>query len=579
MANASKTWICLALGLLLSACGQATSPVTGTPIGTPIDLDTIRTSAAATAYVQLTGTAWALTATATAQPTPTRTPRPIPTLIPTLDPPQIPGKLLAAISIQSLTPFQGHTGSRVTGWASGYDSFEWLGNDHLLLYPVVGQYLTEPWGEVAQSYPAVINLRSQKVWIPAASVPAERIGFFGPPMLPRWSAHLGALIAQDPSESAATVVTYSPDGQLLKTYPGKLLGISPSGTKLLMADNTWIDLISGKKVSFAWQPTDVSSASFYMRPIWSQDETRVYACCYHYGDAKTGAGLDMPRDAIMVDGIAETVYLSDKFADLDNFYGTWVRDGKYMLSQWGNIADSNPRFVPLFDPAAGTYHDLRKLAGLLGDKDPSLGPYCFRTSTAPNGNYVWMECDGADYLVDLTSFKSTSFPTYSSSGLDWSADGRYAFFQGSDVQFKSFSGILSVAGTELKPVAALDSCRWHPTEDVLACQSYLGGSLSLWRAQTGSILKKLLLPTDIQDLTWSPDGKQLALLAGDSSLWQIAYPNLDHLSQLTPAMPQLTQPGLGGRVNQSLIKNVAWSPDGNFLAFIGGTDIYIIDTK
>jgi tricorn protease-like protein len=59
-------------------------------------------------------------------------------------------------------------------------------------------------------------------------------------------------------------------------------------------------------------------------------------------------------------------------------------------------------------------------------------------------------------------------------------------------------------------------------------------------------------------------GDRMVFTATDGSLWKIDYPTLEALEQLTPALPNVTQ--------------VNWSPDGNSIAFISGSDIYIVDT-
>lgn len=65
--------------------------------------------------------------------------------------------------------------------------------------------------------------------------------------------------------------------------------------------------------------------------------------------------------------------------------------------------------------------------------------------------------------------------------------------------------------------------------------------------------------------SWSPDGEKLALVAKDGSLWQVDYPALQNLEQLMPSMPDV------GSLN--------WSPDGNSIAFISGSDIYVVETN
>ena len=52
-------------------------------------------------------------------------------------------------------------------------------------------------------------------------------------------------------------------------------------------------------------------------------------------------------------------------------------------------------------------------------------------------------------------------------------------------------------------------------------------------------------------------------MTADGSLWQIDYPALENVEQLTLPMPA--------------VKDVFWSPDGSYLAFVSDKDIYIVD--
>lgn len=53
-----------------------------------------------------------------------------------------------------------------------------------------------------------------------------------------------------------------------------------------------------------------------------------------------------------------------------------------------------------------------------------------------------------------------------------------------------------------------------------------------------------------------------AALAADGSLWWIPNPAVDHVEQLTPPLPA--------------VRNVRWSPSGTQLAFVSGTDVYVV---
>jgi hypothetical protein len=599
--------------LILAACqsvvGCASQP-------TPIDTVAVKNDAAATAFVQLTEAVrptaavqtaiatlhTAVAATISSQPTKkaieaTATVAPTPSLVPNqtpprwwkptpLDPTKIPGLLQSSLSVETLETFNGHTLKWVTGWERGVMDFSWMDASHLLLYPIVGETTTarKPNTEIlvnwtkttARAYiptsrPAVINLNSNKVWVPFDQV----IEFFGHELrsLPRWSAQLGVLLA---FESENSIGIYRPDGKLINTYHGNLVGISPNATKLIMTDGTWIDLNTRKQVHFGWKQDYIPPENtwYYFRAIWSPDETRVSVCCYVYGDAKTGQSYSVLSNEITIDGEK----IDKNYITIDNLYGTWVLNNTYMLSQWGGQFDLNPGFVPLFDPSAKTYRNLNKLASIPTDSDYPGVPNCTRTYATPGGQYVWLECDIADYLVDLTTFKSTSYPPYPIWDINWSTGGKFAMVHGEEMGSQSFVRLLSVDTKELKPLPDNHYCPWwHPTDDILACQSKDARTLLLLDARTISVQKEIALPVEIQDVIWSPDGKRMALLAKDGSLWQVDYPSLENLEQLTSAMPG-SSPAYPGGVKPR-VSNVLWSPDGNSLAFIGDLDIYIVDTQ
>jgi len=77
-------------------------------------------------------------------------------------------------------------------------------------------------------------------------------------------------------------------------------------------------------------------------------------------------------------------------------------------------------------------------------------------------------------------------------------------------------------------------------------------------------VKEWELPSTFDNLIWSPDGSHIALIAKDGSLWQVDYPNLENFEQLTEPTPD--------------VRGVSWSPDDNSIAFVSGSDIYIVDT-
>jgi len=489
---------------------------------------------------------------------------------------EIPGLLQSALKVETLSSFNGHGLQRISGWSYGFQSqsVQWLDANHLLLYPFAGVTNMAD-HQVAATYPVVVKLKPKSFWVPHIDPESD----YGR-SLPLGSSQLGVLIVP---EANASVSIYSLDGELKKSYPGKLFGVSPSATKILVNGNRWIDLSSGKVIDFAWDQTYPATSFFdysrpYFKPIWSTDETRVYACCYLYGDARTGASYGMPYNEITIDGKKV-----DNYFLLEHFYGNWVLNGTYMLPNWGGALDGSPNFISLFDPALKTYRNLSAVLGLPYSIENGSPPYCGRPSVKDSGRYVWVDCRDGAHLIDLVTFSSQKYLSlendhqwsYDSSILDdnWSADGQYALLNWDDVE-----RILSTNSKELNILPDGFNRLWHPTESKLAYLSNKGQTLSILDAQTVSVQKEIILPTGFQEIVWSPDGKHIALLASDSSLWSLDYPGLDNLKQLTSAMPEWTHPRYASNIDESLIKNVVWSPDSTALAFIGSTDIYIVDT-
>ena len=596
--------------LVLAAHGQFTQPNT-LPTATDIDTAVPQTSAVALTRIQVTETADAA-AVWPVMPRPTRTPTPSPSgpPYPTLNPTEIPGLLQRALVVEPPTPFNGHAIQRITGWTNGFHGVDWLDANHLSVHPIVGLMSIPSERMAPKTDAAVLNLRSKKFWIPFPGHTGPHDGGTAL-LLPLWSAQLGVMIAF-PSENSTGI--YSPDGVLISSYTGTLQDISPSVTKLLMADGTWIDLASGKMVKFTWKPPadKVYENTDVVSPKWSADETRVYTCCCHYGDARTGASLDMPSNHIKLDGKE-----LDNF-DFFNMYGTWMLGGKYMLSQWNGVFDDKIGFVPLFDPAAKTYINLNARLGIPYSLTTVGATYCNRADASPDGRYVWMRCADSSYLVDLATFASHAYPNFVLTDIEWSPDGKFALVTGTDQYFSQVPRkIVSVASGELKPAP---DCSYDWAEDghLLYCYDQqltfvdaktltvqaqadlpadiwsVGWSLdgkrlmlwtkdkSLWQIDYPGLgnLKKTDYPAGYQLINWSPDGNHLALKAQDNSLWLIDYPTFDHLEQLTPAMPgSIHDPGYLPDRTVARVRNVTWSPDGASLAFVGDMDVYIVDVK
>jgi len=261
--------------LLFSACGQTNNI-------SPSPLPVLTATSTFNPYLTLTPTNIV-----------TPTPRPtyaLPTLILTIDPALLPELLSNALSIQTLD-INGNNTKRITGWDLGFAQWycgghHWLDANHILIYPASGE---EQWGEGGgsrfriASQPIVVNLDKSTFWAPPLSQPGT------PSNCGRvdWSSKLKILITWVTNGDASTVSTYTYDGTKLAKYPGELSSISPSGTKILITENTLIDLQTNKKTNLNW------SFENYYEPIswghyWTSDETRIYRCCYFYADLVNG---------------------------------------------------------------------------------------------------------------------------------------------------------------------------------------------------------------------------------------------------------------------------------------------------
>ncbi|MBI3240947.1 MAG: DPP IV N-terminal domain-containing protein [Chloroflexi bacterium] len=73
-----------------------------------------------------------------------------------------------------------------------------------------------------------------------------------------------------------------------------------------------------------------------------------------------------------------------------------------------------------------------------------------------------------------------------------------------------------------------------------------------------------ITPLDLAVRTafWNPQHDTLVMLTKDNSLWAIHNMSTPTITQLTASLPD--------------IHTVRWSPDGHHVAFVNGSDIYII---
>jgi len=563
--------------ILLSACGQAPQ-VTLKPSTTPLPPDSPIPIQSATptndTYVLPTLGIYSQPSPGISSPPtfaipdgtnipfPTPDPR-IPTLIPTIDPNLVPDLLRKSISIQTLNSANEHNIQRITGWDYGFqqspcNSYQWLDSNHLLLRPRTGQGM-RPFmdgstrGDLG-SEPIVINLTTGNIWM---RPPYSISNYEWDCDAIYWSRELGIIINPENRGSSyashESVSTYTFDGKLIGQYWGKILGVSPKGTKILVDDDTIIDLSTGKITDLAWYINyDLELSS---KLYWTSDETRVYRCCFYYADLSTGKSYNLEwSDLQGVDRKSISFTLRSP-----HIGGQWVRNDTYFFPTWSYMSDAgDPRLI--FSPIEKKYYliELPSTSGI----NPETMTYTF----SPNGNYVWITgfsyADGSYYnfLVNLTNLESTPYDI-PGNDLFWSPDSKFAWVNLYD------SGGINILSVEKKilepfPSQPTSALFWHPTDSILAFLTEKNQALTILNAKDMSI-KEWTLPSTFDNLIWSPDGSHIALIATDGSLWQIDYPNMENLEQLTQPMPA---------------GNIQWSPDGNSIAFTSGPDIYIVDT-
>ena len=535
-----RALIFLAIGFFLVACGQVA-------MATPIS-DTSPTPVAV--FITTTPVPSPLP-TFIVIPTGTSSAPALPTLIPTIEPSTLSTLLSKAFSVQTLEGINGHNIKVIGKWSYGFGcgGYDWLDSSHLLLYPSTGQVYDMSFGGTGSgknlvTQPAVINVETGKVWLPyiKRAKPSEECE-----TIP-WSRDLGILI----TGNKLSVGIYTFDGDFVSHYQGELVSVSPSRTKIIVADDTIIDLRSNKIVDLDWYMNeDDGSGMLSFSPYWSSDEERVYRCCFHFADIHTGDSFDFNMDDLVGTGKKLPLYST-------HLSGKWVRNNNYFLIDWNWVYEGDQNYLPMFDPASKKYYDVREKAGIPPDEG------CPVTSISPNGMYVWLQCWSNSYLINLETFNSVTYPHYGVDDIAWSKDGQFAWVKESNSNIRE---VLAVSNGELKSLNIKTPFDlpfwWHPSNHLLAYISEDKQKIRLVNAENMS-LQEADLPTTFSHIVWNPSGDHIALVAEDGSLWQVNYPNLDSLEQLTISLPN--------------VQNVSWSPDGKSISFISNSKIYIVET-
>lgn len=569
MKRIAKSSIVFLFCALLIACGQAAQ-------ATPLPTDTAIPSQIPTAVVETSPTQFdtlsmplptVVFPDGTNIPFPTHDPR-IPTYLPTFDSEQLPHLLRDNISINTRFGVNGHIVKQITGWDYGFrdrpcDPYQWLDSNHLLLHPRAGEGLMPAAGGSSargdlSPEPVIINLRSGHLWLrPLASTPVRE--WDCNPVY--WSQELGVIINQHkygtvagPVKEAVFVFTF--DGQEVAHYWGKILGVSPSGAKILVDEDTVIDLRENKVTDLAWHMNyDLEGSS---RLYWSSDETRLYRCCFYFADLTTGKSYNLEWSELRgPDGKPIPFSLMSP-----HVHGQWVRNDTYIFPKWDYWSFAGDPTV-IFSPIEKKYYYVT-----FTSVSP-INPETLIYAISPDGGYVWIqgysEVDGAyhSFLVNLNTVEATSYDTQLNDFV-WSSNGKYGWTGGYE---SDNAYILSVASKKLLPFPVNpigEYASWHPKDSVLAYLVEDNQTFALLTANDMTV-QEWKLPFHIGDYYWSPDGDRMAFLSTDGSIWQGKYPMFQDFEQLTEPLPA--------------VRDVFWAPDGTAIAFVSGSDIYVFETN
>jgi WD40 repeat protein len=144
------------------------------------------------------------------------------------------------------------------------------------------------------------------------------------------------------------------------------------------------------------------------------------------------------------------------------------------------------------------------------------------------------------------------------------------------------SQVLTLSSNEIRTIPKrlepskkyLVTSTWHPSKEVISSISadeQKKQTLFLFDIENLSY-QTFNLPSEFFEsysnatkIIWNPNGDRMVLVTADGSLWQLDYPNLQNLEQLTPPMLK--------------VKDISWSPDGIYISFVSDKDIYIVDTN
>jgi WD40 repeat protein len=415
-----------------------------------------------------------------------------------------------------------------------------------------------------------MNLKEGQTWLPPTNGPTPGCDS------PLWSEALQTLIAT----TAQEVVLLKPDGTVAQHFAGGVplyysSYLSPSGRRLVTG-TVWRDLETGQTVDFSGQHDFGKYEGGMRNPGWSSDEKRLFNCCFSYADVDSG------QFTVLNFGRLELPGRDGPGPDAPR----WVLGGTRVMIEF-DLYEGGTAVIPLIDPAAQTYSDVRLLAGL-GENTS-----CGAPRVAPDGEHIMVGCSapsgslnllssqtqpeavtiedllggpalGPLYLINLRTFITQTLPA-GWGFVNWAPDSQFILLArnyNSETQ-SSECALLPITGGDPYPVSEtlIRSPVWSPNGKHLAYLSDGGRALITLEPATHAS-RIVLLPQLSTSVIWSPQGDSLAVLAANGSLWWVPDPAIDRVEQLTPPLPS--------------VRDVRWSPSGHRLAFVSGNEVYVV---
>ncbi len=482
-------------------------------------------------------------------PTPYRTIRPIPTLVPTVDPALLPGLLQNAFKIEPVAGIEGHPLSRVTGWEYGVFDYWWLDDEHLLLFPLVGEEEPQD-GPTQWTMPVVLDLLSGNTWQPQqeASLGIDQIA---------WSAALQSLVVIQGND----VLVMNTRGETIQRFLGNgydsspSLYLSPSGRRLVMGD-TWYDLEAGQQVEFE------AMRNRPWRPAWSSDESRLFFDDSTFVDTRSGQSYNFQIENLMPVGRGG-----------GGLSGQWVLSDTMVMIRWEfHTVNGDERILdPLIDPIAQNYTTMAALTGRTADVP------CREVVPVDAGQRLLQQCQSTLYVLEVASQMTYTLPAeYNLTAA--SPDGRFAVLGKSQLG-RGYYGILALNDGRFQSLP--DDLAFPANWDWQQPGQHLENHFVLFFSQDlhtlyqvdvseGQIVSLVLpISSAFAGAYGHPQENSLAIQGHDGSIWWVRDVQQAVVERLSPPMSP----------TGTSWWNIRWSPSGKYLALGDGRYIYVLTVE